>query len=42
MIGYGPASEAIREQRGLPYATGADDPDYWHPVDTTAPEEVPA
>ena len=30
-IGYGPAAEAIRDERGLPYATGADDPDVRHP-----------
>ena len=42
MIGYGPRAEDMREAQGLPYATGADDPDYWHPVDTTAPEEAAA
>ena len=26
MIGYDPAAQAIREARGLPYATGADEP----------------
>ena len=31
MIGYGPAAEAIRAESGLPYATGADDPDVRHP-----------
>lgn len=31
MIGYGPAAEAIRAERGEPYATGADDPDVLHP-----------
>jgi hypothetical protein len=30
VIGYGPAAEAIRAERGLPYATGADDPPGWH------------
>ena len=30
MTGYGPRAEAIREVRGLPYATGADDPPAWH------------
>lgn len=25
-IGYDPAAQAIREARGLPYATGADEP----------------
>ena len=29
MIGYGPA-QAIRAERGLPYATGADEPPDWH------------
>jgi hypothetical protein len=29
-IGYGPAAEAIRAERGLPYATGADEPPDWH------------
>jgi hypothetical protein len=31
MIGYGPAAEGIRAERGLPYATGADDPDVRNP-----------
>lgn len=30
MIGYCPAAQAIREARGLPYATGADEPPDWH------------
>ena len=30
MIGYGPAAQAIRAERGLPYATGADEPPDWH------------
>ncbi len=31
MIGYDPAAQAIRAARGLPYATGADDPDVRNP-----------
>jgi hypothetical protein len=30
MIGYDPAAQAIRAARGLPYATGADEPPDWH------------
>ena len=30
MTGYTPAEQAIRAARGLPYATGADDPPAWH------------
>ena len=30
MIGYTEAEQAIREQLGLPYATGADEPPAWH------------
>jgi hypothetical protein len=30
MIGYDPAAQAIRAKRGLPYATGADEPPDWH------------
>jgi hypothetical protein len=29
-IGYGPRAEDIRAERGLPYATGADEPPDWH------------
>ena len=43
MKGYGPAAEAIRAARGLPYATGADDPPAWHNiVGATGPGEPPA
>jgi hypothetical protein len=30
MTGYTPAEQAIRDARGLPSATGADDPPAWH------------
>ena len=30
MTGYTPAEQDIRAQRGLPYATGADQPPAWH------------
>jgi hypothetical protein len=30
VIGYDPAAQAIRAERGLPYATGADEPPDWH------------
>ena len=47
MIGYDPAAQAIRAERGLPYATGADDPDVlhppaWHDQPGTQPEARPA
>jgi hypothetical protein len=42
VIGYDPAAQAIREALGLPYATGADDPDTSHDhPGTTAPEVTP-
>jgi hypothetical protein len=30
MTGYSPVEQDIRAARGLPYATGADDPPAWH------------
>lgn len=46
MIGYDPSVQAIRAERGLPYATGADDPDIRNPVAVdqpgTQPETRPA
>jgi hypothetical protein len=40
MTGYAPVEMDIRAARGLPYATGADDPPAWHdqPGMTAAPE----
>jgi hypothetical protein len=42
MIGYDPAAQAIREALGLPYATGADDPDTAHDNPDAQPETRPA
>jgi hypothetical protein len=47
VIGYDPAAQAIRAELGLPYATGADDPDVRHPAAShdqpgTQPEARPA
>ena len=36
MTGYTPAEQDIRAARGLPYATGADNPDDWHDQPATA------
>ena len=42
MIGYGPAAEDIRAARGLPYATGADEPPDWHNhPGMTGPDDQP-
>lgn len=45
--GFTPAEQDIREADGLPYATGADDPDVlhppaWHDQPGTQPETRPA
>jgi hypothetical protein len=42
VIGYDPAAQAIRAERGLPYATGADNPPAWHDQPGTQPEARPA
>jgi hypothetical protein len=42
MIGYCPAAQAIRAERGEPYATGADDPDVRHPLAEDDQPEVKA
>jgi hypothetical protein len=42
MIGYDPAAQAIRDARGLPYATGADEPPDWHNhPGMTGPDDQP-
>jgi hypothetical protein len=38
MIGYTPAEQAIRDSRGQPPATGADQPPAWHDYDARAIE----
>jgi hypothetical protein len=39
VTGYSPVEQDIRAARGLPYATGADEPPAWHDhPDTTTPE----
>jgi hypothetical protein len=42
VTGYSPAGQAIRDARGLPYATGADDPPAWHDQPAAQPETRPA
>jgi hypothetical protein len=42
MTGYTPAEQDRRAARGLPYATGADDPDTSHDHPGTQPEARPA
>jgi hypothetical protein len=39
VIGYTPVELEAREQRGEPYATGADEPPAWH--DGSEPEGGP-
>jgi hypothetical protein len=38
VTGYAPVEMDIRDARGLPYATGADDPPAWHDQPGTQPE----
>ena len=42
MIGYAPTEQAIREARGDPPATGADDPGASHDHPDAQPETRPA